>query len=199
MDSGHTIQAHRSVLSLRCPGLLDVLDDAASLDGNNAPNAIEIESTNADLFAALIQCAHHLEKLPIDFNLERDGKCLLQLADCFGHAKLKMHIEAEFVESNLLTPKIAIGFLLFADAHSCALLKEGTTGASFACGIPKSKDWEALKESGLFFELFEQKFADDDACDGVPVSESPKNVLCQGVGSGRHQENAHQSVGGGRG
>ena len=178
MDSGHTIQAHRSVLSLRCPDLLDIVDDADSLDGNNKANVIEIERTNADLFATLIQCAYP-EKLPMDFNLEKDGKDLLKLADRFGYTKLKMNIEADFVESKLLTAENAIGFLFFADAHSCALLKEAAQGILLASDktIPKREDWAALKEAGLHIELFEQLFTDD----GVPVSELRKMCFDRGL------------------
>ena len=177
LDGGGIVRAHRSVLSIQCPDLYDIVEEA----GSNGD--IEIDNTDADLFALFVRFMYH-ESLPTDFDLEKNGFELLKLANRFGYSDLKIHIEADLVGSDLLTVETAADFLLLADANDCALLKEAAMDMVVAnqVEITKSNGWKALKESStLLADVFEQQTAASAREDSNTVSALRKRCAEMGL------------------
>eukprot|EP00977_Amphora_coffeiformis_P017269 scaffold5535_cov180-Amphora_coffeaeformis.AAC.8 len=86
------------------------------------------------------------------------GVELLKVAYRFGCVELKMHLEAELVDSDVLTVETAAEYLASADAHSCALLKEATMGIVLTkpAEVIKTQGWDTLRESAtLLAEVFQ--------------------------------------------
>jgi len=175
-DVHHIVLAHSSVLSIQCPDLYDIVSES----GNN--DDIEIENTDADLFALLVHHMYH-ETLP-GLDLEKDGFELLKLANRFGYSDLKIDIEADLVGSSLLTAETAADFLLFADANCCALLKEAAMDivVSNYAQVVKSNGWKSLKESStLLVEVCEQLSKAPTSEDGNSVSALRKKCADMGL------------------
>ena len=155
LDGGGKVRAHKSVLSIQCPVLYDIVKDGETHPDRNGD--IELDNTDGGLFAMLVRYMYH-EALPSSFDLKKDGIELLKLANRFGYTDLKMHIEADLVGSNLLTTETAADYLLLADGISCALLKEAAMDivVSNYTQMMKSNGWKSLKESStLLAEIIE--------------------------------------------
>ena len=140
--------AHKAILSVRCPALASIAAEAASSEEG------EISfDTNADLFRALLHYVY-VDELPPSFHAKGDSLELLELADRYGCSNLKLLCETQVVERHI-TPESAAELFLFADAHSCALLREASLDALAA--NPKSAmastGWAALEKSGLLPEV----------------------------------------------
>lgn len=83
------------------------------------------------------------------------AKSIITVADRFGCTSLKLYSESCIVQ-DILRPSNAARLLLFADSHSCALLKEACMNLSVV--DPESvmdsnpADWKLLKASNDVFE-----------------------------------------------
>ena len=88
---------------------------------------------------------------------EAKAKNILLVADRFRCTDLKMYMESYIVET-ILVPSNAARWLLVADSHACALLKEASMNAyltdSNTVMTASHDDWNKLKESNdLLVEL----------------------------------------------
>ena len=101
-----------------------------------------------DLFKTFLQFLY-TEQVPSAFDWEQNAYPLLELADRLGCSDLKLFVEAKLVESGLETVDEAIKALLFADGHTCALLKEAAVAVLVASPIQAMEcpAWEAIKAS----------------------------------------------------
>lgn len=77
-----------------------------------------------------------------------DPREILKVADSFGCSPLKLIAEAEIVKAGINAQNVA-ELLLFADGHSCALLREVALEFCIASpsSIKASEGWEQLKEA----------------------------------------------------
>eukprot|EP00542_Grammatophora_oceanica_P009515 CAMPEP_0194031694 /NCGR_PEP_ID=MMETSP0009_2-20130614/4802_1 /TAXON_ID=210454 /ORGANISM="Grammatophora oceanica, Strain CCMP 410" /LENGTH=387 /DNA_ID=CAMNT_0038671917 /DNA_START=83 /DNA_END=1249 /DNA_ORIENTATION=+ len=139
--AGQKFEAHRIVVSITAPALYDLAAEATSDED------VEIPDMKPAVFRSLLRFMY-LTELPNTAFLREQGRNLLEAADRFECKNFKLRLEAAIVES-VLNKKNAAKWLLFAESHSCALLKEASidviTKASATC--IESDGWELLKKS----------------------------------------------------
>jgi hypothetical protein len=85
--------------------------------------------------------------------IEKEGIAseLLVAADCYHCVHLKLYVESILVDK-FLTAGNAAALLIFADSHSCALLKEAATNLILTDTdtVKNTSDWSKIKESPRF-------------------------------------------------
>lgn len=142
---------HKAVLSAQSKKLYEISKQC------NDSKPIPIVSVREEVFKSILDFIYHV-KTPV-VNDKVTAKELLVGADCYECLHLKLYMESVIVDK-YLTIENATELLVFADSHSCALLKEAAmtllltdteTGAS-------GDRWLHIKESKrLLLEL--PKFA----------------------------------------
>jgi len=152
---------HKCILFLRVKVLCDLVDTEASSseNNNNNNNSIVLADVDEKAFEVILRFLYTSEvpKFNKDDNNNKETmKSILTTANRFGVTELKLYIESMLIEK-FLTPSNAASFLLFADSHSCGLLKEFcmneyvTDSISF---MDSQDDWKQLQESNkLLVEL----------------------------------------------
>ena len=179
------VRAHRSVLSIQCPSLHEMVT------GQTDCLEVEIEGADPDLFATMVRYMY-FEALPVNFDLKGNGMELLKLANRFGYSDFKLRLEVDIVESGMVFIESAADMLLLADAHSYALLKEAAMGvvAGNPSKITKTKGWNDLKQSPLLLaEVYErlskvaesQSEDDDEHPEHLSVSTLRKRLADRGL------------------
>lgn len=178
-----SFKVHKCILAIRAKELynLTINDDdqllersssSSSCDGTNNRNdnkELFLPDINADAFEVLLKSIYTNELPKYEEEGEEDDgdrnddediekvKEILVVADRFHCTDLKLYAESILVDK-FLSSFNAASLLLFADSHSCALLKEATM-KMFASNFKESKesntnDWEKLKQSNdLVMEL----------------------------------------------
>lgn len=135
---GATFKAHRSILSVRAPAL------AALVEDHPAGTVLELKGIEAGTFDTFLRFLYS-DQTPKDIKIH--AFALLELADRFDSKRLKLLAELELEMS--LDVNNAADLLLFADAKSCALLKE--SALSFIVHnqgqVMASTGWAKLSES----------------------------------------------------
>lgn len=163
-NSGKERKTHKSVLALRAKELHElVLVESSSNSCNTGDDTdvkIELSDVDETEFDAMIKFIYTGKEPTMDN--EETAKSILLTADRFGCTELKLFAESSLVDHFLAT-STATGLLLFADSHSCALLKEASMElyASNPTGVmkgnkddetnenenEKNDDWTKLEES----------------------------------------------------
>jgi hypothetical protein len=144
------IHAHKFVLRSRCSLLYDLCKD--SKDGS-----ICLPDVGWDTFNDLLRFVYTVDQPKYEDKDLEHATLLLKAADRFGVTQLKLYVESEIV-SKILNAGNAASLMLFADANSCALLKEATFKKYFkdTKKVRKSEDWEKMKKSAdLLDELLQ--------------------------------------------
>ena len=149
---GKELVCHKCILEKQeASPLFDIVEDSDN-------NVVEIKNVNSDHFEAVL-CYMYTGKLSNDVfndNLE-SSTTFLKVADRFGCSTLKLKVEFE-ITKNVLKPSNAADLFLFADAHSCALLKEACIELfrTSPAEVKESDAWATIKESRkLLIELVE--------------------------------------------
>lgn len=111
--------------------------------------SIAIDDVDPKLFGGLLHFIYTNEP-PENLSYRK----LLEVADRFGCFHLKLAAEAELVEAGV-DANNAAELLLFADGHSCALLREAAFEycAAHPLAVKESDGWNLLKQSHLCAEL----------------------------------------------
>ena len=132
------------------------------------------------MFAIMIRFMYS-NSLHKDFIIEEQGLDLLKLVNRFACTDLKMFLEAEWLESEALRVENCAEMLLFADANSCALLKEAAMDmiVGNTSKVMKTEGWKSLKESNeLVLEVLERQ----SSCkEGDTVSGMRKRLASLGL------------------
>lgn len=115
-EAKKTFHAHRLILSTRCPTLALLVEDY----DNGAP--IAISDIDPDMFHMLLRFIYG-GVLPSKNNLKKEAREIIRAADRFGCTGLQHAAEAKLASFGIKTENTA-ELILFADATSCALLKE---------------------------------------------------------------------------
>ena len=110
------LHAHSIVLAARAPFLASLAEEEG--DGNVIP----ISGVDPTVFEILLRFVYGGE-IPAPYLLKRHAKNLTHTADRFCCTGLKLAAEIELATSGL-SKRTAADLVLFADAKSCALLKE---------------------------------------------------------------------------
>jgi hypothetical protein len=116
---------------------------------------VSLDSIDSSMFQALLHFVY-TDELPATVNMDTDARTLLEVADRFGCSRLKLTAESEIVKAGINVENAA-EFLLYADAHCCALLHEAAFNVCVAnpTAVRASAGWTQLKESPeLLAELF---------------------------------------------
>ena len=112
---------------------------------------------------------------------------LLKLANRFEYSDLKLFLEASLVESDLVTYKNAADMLVFADSHSCALLKEVAMNVVVTRHqwVRQTAGWKALKESSSLLDqvlaIMSRGVFDNDEETMIGVSALRKRLADRGL------------------
>ncbi len=137
--------AHKILLSLRCKKLYEISQEC----DDNSP--IPIGFTRAEVFKNILDFVYTV-KTPVIPN-EAFAMELLVAADRFDCSHLKLYVESILVDKFLEVENTA-DFFIFADSHSCALLKEAATKIFVhnVKQVKQSKGWCQIRESSRLLE-----------------------------------------------
>ena len=147
---GEKFPAHRFILAVYAPTLAELAEDAP--DGTE----IEIDKVDKQTFQVLLRFIYWGETPPQE-QLSQNAYNLLKVADRFGCVGLKFLAESELIRSGMTTINVA-EMLLFANAYSCALMKESARAKIAGCPseVVASHAWPKVKESNpLLAEIVE--------------------------------------------
>lgn len=143
---GKLYEAHKIILSILAKGLYDIAKESHTND------PIPIEAVKSHTFESILMYAY-TEYTDIMPRNEEKARCLLVAADRFECLQLKLHIEY-FIADNFLKAENAAEFFIFADAYSCAFLKEAASNL-FVTDMEIAKGaeaWSQVKESDRLME-----------------------------------------------
>lgn len=115
-------KAHKCILAIRLRVLYEMVPNHDDDNDENKSKMIVLSDVDPALFEIMLKFAY-TEIKPRIFTIH-DAKSILMFADRFGCTGLKIY--CEFVLTINLNESNASELLVFADCHSCALLKEGT-------------------------------------------------------------------------
>jgi hypothetical protein len=152
---GKHFSAHKIVLEQRCKQLYSLVE-------NSEGEPVIIEDINTDVFEMLLKYIYTVKKPT--FSDTDQTKKILEAADRVGIIGLKLLAELE-LSSGMYFHKNVCEFLLLADAHSCALLKDCAMDyiVNHYETVKKSEDWKMVEQSNnLGMELF--KFQNSRKC-----------------------------------
>ena len=191
--------AHQAILSLRCPKLYEIAKESTS--DNETTQPIPIHFVREEIFESMLGFAYTVQTPEtMTIKTEQFAKDLLDAADRFEFVPLKLFVESVLAD-RFLGWENAATLLLFADSHSCALLKEAASQLilSDMKSIEETRDWPRIKESNqLMVELLHEasrKVAFKKNSDPTPTD----NVDCLDVTSLREElEQAKIDVDGSR-
>ncbi|KAL3922743.1 MAG: hypothetical protein SGARI_006380 [Bacillariaceae sp.] len=104
-----------------------------------------------------------------------NAMAVLTAADRFGITGLKLYVESE-IAAKMLKGSNAVSLLFFADAHSCALLKEAAFDmyVKDAKAVMKSDDWTKVKESP---DMMEQLLAYTSVTSKAPATDEDGDIV----------------------
>lgn len=152
VDGRHFHPHHTNVLDIRAPTLVEMAED--SNDG--AP--IPIEDVDRRSFEVVLQWIYtvmDLDQIEEVWNDFSSVEKLLLAADRCECTDLKLYAESVLADK-YLTIERAAKFLVIADGHSCALLKEAAmklyTGHSLE--VKKSDGWSLVEQSNPLLNEF---------------------------------------------
>lgn len=143
------IYAHQCILKARAPAL------ARLCVGYNVSNSMPINDVEPDIFRELMRFVYGLNMDDTDW--EEDAQALLEAANKYDVANLKVTAEAWYVTYFEFTADNVTDQFLYADAMSCPLLKESTVNFMVDNGIDvfSSDSFNAVLDArGLTRELF---------------------------------------------
>jgi len=142
---GEIYKAHKSILALRCKKLYEIAKES----DNDVP--IPIHSERGIIFKGLLDFVYHV-KTPT-MKTEAIALEFLVAADRFDFPDLKLYAESVIV-LEFLTVQNAAAMFIFADSHSCALLKEESTKffVTDRNSFKKGESWSKIKESPELLE-----------------------------------------------
>ena len=151
-------------------------------NNNNNKSVVILENIEEQTFLYLVRFIYDSKELPSDLfrritkkEYERDEKCarlILVASNKYRLTELKLYVESLLTEK-CLVPARAASFLIFADAYTCALLKEQSMEAFKTHPIDVMRsidDYKKVTESDkLLEEIIEHGSKNDDYDDaGFP-------------------------------
>ena len=180
-DGKECLYAHGQILAARCPTL------ASLVEGCDPDTPIPIEDVQADVFRMLLRFIYGGE-VPRKDVLKEEARGIIRAADRFGCTGLKLTAEAELA-SAAITTENAAELILFADSHTCAMLKEMAMEffVKNAQAVMASEGFVQVKESpAVMAELMDVGFggskkrpASSDAVNGRDYKQMCVAILWQ--------------------
>lgn len=142
-----TYRAHKNILAFRAKKLFEIANECDNV------GPIPIHSMRGEIFKSILDFVY-VSKTPKiknqDFAIE-----LLVAADVYGCVHLKLYVESALVDK-FLKAENAAELFIFADSHSCALLKEAAIKLFVADAetVKRTEAWSNIRESPQFLEEF---------------------------------------------
>jgi hypothetical protein len=141
-------KAHKMILALRARILYDLVCEDESEDDHQDcdSNAVDVPDIDSETFEAMLEHIYTVRQPTI--RDEAEAKRLLAAADRFCLTDLKLYAESVLTDQFVVSSSAA-SMLLFADAHSCALLKEAAMDlcVSDPHSVSQSPSWAMVEES----------------------------------------------------
>lgn len=143
------VYAHRAILKARAPDLFRLCT------GYDVSNSMPISDVEPDIFRELMRYIYGLYM--DNTNWGKDAKAILEAANKYDVANLKVTAEAWYVTYFEFTAENVTDQFLYADAMSCPLLKEAAVNFMVDNGVDvfSSDSFNTILEArGLTRELF---------------------------------------------
>ena len=147
---GKIFRAHSHILHANAPIL------SSFLNQREHNSAVAINDTHPDVFHHVLEYVY-AEILPPTTVAIKLGQELIDAANRYGLVGMKLAVENVLVQECVIDNKNAAGYIVFADAMSCPLLKEYAISYFLlhAADILRSEHSRRLRESGeLMAELW---------------------------------------------
>lgn len=140
-DEKELLNAHSLILTARCTALSELAK------GTEPGAPIPIDGVHPDVFRMLLRFVYGGE-VPSDNILEVQAKAIVDAANKYGCAGLKLTAEAKLSSAGITTDNAA-ELILFADGTNCAMLKEAAMDyfVKNAQDVMASDGFEQVKES----------------------------------------------------
>jgi hypothetical protein len=154
-------KAHRMILALRAKILYELVCEESSSssedDTDNDENAlvVDLPCIDRETFETMLEYVYTVKR-PLIEDVHTARK-LLVAADRFCLTELKLYVES-ILADKFVDETNAAELLLFADSHSCALLKETTMDVCVSDPnvVMKTSGWALIEESDtILTEVFE--------------------------------------------
>jgi len=150
-------KAHTFIIANLAKPLYDIaMIEAQTADDTNDESVVVLEDTDEHIFSAILDSLY-IGKMPDKLKSVEEGKRIIIACDKFGCFDLKLHVE-ELLVGKHLSVKNAMDLLLFAEAHTCPVLKIHTM--STYKNYPKQvmdtnkDDWSSIgKDPKLLLDL----------------------------------------------
>lgn len=144
-------KAHKMILALRAKILFELVCEGMTPfedEPNYCVDVVELPEIDRETFEAMLEHIYTVKQPSIEN--EEAARKLLVAADRFCLTGLKLYVESVLVD-RFATANTAASLLLFADSHSCALLKEATMDIYVSdpdCVI-RTPCWSLVEESEI--------------------------------------------------
>jgi len=164
---GDTFRAHKCIFLLKCKHEIPN-------ERGNEEMPIDIDSVTSRSFKCLLEFIYTVKEPELDTG--DMAAELLNAANFFGCVDLKLYVESVMVDK-FLEVSNAANRLLFADAHSLALLKEAAINivVTNLNSVRDTEGWSKVRESNRLLEELLDSYAPrsqgDDEIDRLDVAE----------------------------
>jgi speckle-type POZ protein len=171
---GKVFTAHLAIIYANAP----ILADHCNKTKQKKKSEEIIKDMKPDVFQILLK---HIYSgcLPSEQDALQHGKELIDAANKYELIELKMAVENALVRERVMTKKNVADYILFADAQSCALLKEYAISYLLLHSkhILKSEHSKCLRESGeVLSEIVMLMSENDDDEEAMSVLELRKEL-----------------------
>lgn len=115
---GRVFKGHSQIIMANAPLLADFFNQQA-VDCES----VLIHGIDPNVFDHLLRFVYG-EQLPSESEMLKHGKDIIEAANMFDLVALKVGVESELVKKRIIDKSNVCEYLVFADAKTCALLKE---------------------------------------------------------------------------
>ena len=140
-------KAHRMILALRAKILYELVCEEKTLSAEDNAVVVDLPGLDCQTFNTMLEHIYTVKQPKLEDEMR--AKKLLVAADRYHLTDLKLYAES-ILTDKFVTNKNAAELLLFADSHSCALLKEATLDVCVSGDmnvLRKTQGWARIEES----------------------------------------------------
>jgi len=125
-NNAREFKAHKLILSILSKPLYDIamVESKANVnadDDTDSINAVVLDDTDENTFRVILESIY-TGKMQTQLATVEEGKHIIVACDKFGCIDLKLNVEEMLTEKYTISN--AMDLLLFAEAHTCPILKE---------------------------------------------------------------------------
>jgi len=158
---GEVFDAHKVIVSAHSEVLAECCRQS-----NSSGDPIPLRGVSSECFQTVLNymyCGGFPER---EEYIEKHGKEIISAANMYGLLDFKMIIETSLVGNRVINRSNAAGYLVFAEAHCCALLKEYALNYIVARGrdLEHPEHFVELNESPALLREVCAKLAEHNRC-----------------------------------